>query len=458
MPNCSRRQALGALATAGLGRLAHAADDPWTVVPQLLKRIQAPSLPDRDFAVTRYGAKGDGKTDCSEALRGAIRAANAAGGGRVIVPEGIWLTGAIHLKSNVNLHVAKGATLHFSPDAKQYPIVLTRFEGLECMNYSPFVYAFEQENIAITGGGILDGDASCEHWWPWSGKGHCGTAPGNQRKARAALMDMAERGLPVAERVFGEGGWLRPMFVQPYRCTNVLIEGVTITNSPMYEMHPVLCRNVTVRNVTVSSHGPNNDGCDPESSSEVLIDGCTFDTGDDCIAIKSGRNADGRRLHRPSENIVIQNCTMKDGHGGVTLGSECSGGIRNVYARDCKMDSPNLDRVLRFKDNAMRGGVLEHIYLRDIDAGQVSGPAIEVDLQYEEGPNGPFPPVVRDVEVVNLKVRKCRAAISIRGYKDAPVSDVRLRDCVFEQAAQGNVLENVEGLKLENVTVNGKAL
>ena len=233
---------------------------------------------------------------------------------------------------------------------------------------------------------------------------------------------------------------------------------MTITNSPMYEMHPVLCRNVTVRNVMVSSHGPNNDGCDPESSSEVLIDGCTFDTGDDCIAIKSGRNADGRRLHRPSENIVIQNCTMKDGHGGVTLGSECSGGIRNVYARNCKMDSPNLDRVLRFKDNAMRGGVLEHVYLRDIDAGRVSGPAIEVDLQYEEGPNGPFPPVVRDVEVVNLKVRKCRAAISIRGYKDAPVRDVRLRDCVFEQAAQGNVLENVEGLKLENVTVNGKAL
>ena len=374
------------------------------------------------------------------------------------MPEGAWLTGAIHLKSNVNLHVVKDATVKFSPDPKQYPIVLTRFEGLECMNYSAFVYAFEQQNIAITGEGTLDGQASAEHWWPWGGKRNVASTTGDQRKARAALMEMAEKGVPVEQRVFGDGGFLRPMFVQPYRCSNVLIEGVTIVNSPMYEMHPVLCKNVTVRNVTVSSHGPNNDGCDPESSSGVLIEGCTFDTGDDCIAIKSGRNADGRRLHTPSENIVIRNCTMKDGHGGVTLGSECSGGIRNVYASNCKMDSPHLDRVLRFKNNAMRGGVMEHIYMRDIDAGEVAGAAIEVDLMYEEGPNGPFPPVVRDIEVVNLKVRKCKSAMSIRGYKNAPVRDVRLRDCVFEQAAQPHVLENVEDVKLERVTVNGKAI
>jgi polygalacturonase len=458
MPTCSRREALAALAAGAFGSKAYAADDPWAALPALLKRIQPPKFPDRDFPVTRYGAKPDGKTDGTEAFRNAIAAAAAAGGGRVVVPEGVWLTGSIHLKSNVNLYVAKGATIRFNPDPKLYPIVLTRFEGLECMNYSSFVYALDQQNIAITGGGTLDGQASCDHWWVWSGKRNCGTNPGDQRKARAALMDMAERGVPVDQRKMGEGAWLRPMFVQPYRCANVLIEGVTIVNSPMYEMHPVLCRNVTVRGVTVSSHGPNNDGCDPESSSDVLIDGCTFDTGDDCIAIKSGRNADGRRLHAPSENIIVQNCTMKDGHGGVTLGSECSGGIRNVYARNCRMDSPNLDRVLRFKNNAMRGGVLEHVYLRDIDAGQVAGPAIEVDLQYEEGPNGPYKPIVRDVEVVNLKVRKCRSALSIRGYKDSPVTDIRLRDCTFENAAQPNILENVESLKFDNVTVNGKKL
>lgn len=453
MPYLSRRQALAALAVAHVPRLALASDDPWAAVPAILSRIKPPIFPARDFEITRFGAR---PNDASEGFRRAIDAAAQAGGGRVVVPEGVWLTGAIHLKSGVNLHVAKGATIKFNPDSKLYPIVLTRFEGLECMNYSPFIYALDQRNIAVTGAGTLDGQASCDAWWAWSGKRNCGRPAGTQQKARASLLDMAERGVPVENRVFGDGAWLRPMFVQPYRCTNVLIEGVTIVNSPMYEMHPVLCRNVTVRNVTVSSHGPNNDGCDPESSADVLIEGCTFDTGDDCIAIKSGRNADGRRLHTPSENIVIQNCTMKDGHGGVTLGSECSGNIRNVYARNCKMDSPNLDRVLRFKDNAMRGGILEHVYLRDIDAGQVAGPAIEVDLQYEEGPNGPYKPLVRDIELVNVKVKKCRMPWSLRGYKDAPIQDVRLRDCSFEGAAQTAVAENVEGLKLESVTVNGK--
>ncbi len=458
MPTCSRRQALAALAAVAARSAARAADDPWAALPSLLARIQAPRFASGDFELTRFGAKPDGKTDCTAAFRSAIDAAVKAGGGRVVVPEGVFLTGAIHLKSNINLHVARGATIKFNPDPRQYPNVLTRFEGLECMNYSPLVYAFGQRNVAITGSGTLDGQATCDSWWPWGGKRRCSAEPNDQKKARAALMEMAEKGVPPEKRVFGDGGYLRPMFVQPYNCENVLIEGVTILNSPMYEIHPVLCRNVTVRNVTVSSHGPNNDGCNPESSDGVLIDGCTFDTGDDCIAIKSGRNADGRRIAKPSQNIVVQNCTMKDGHGGVTIGSECSGGVRNVYARNCKMDSPNLDRVLRFKNNAMRGGVIEHIYMRDIDVGQVSGPAIEVDLMYEEGPNGPFKPVVADIEVVNVKVRKCRSAMSIRGYKDAPVRGIRIRDCAFEQATQKDILENVEDVKFERVTVNGKAV
>jgi polygalacturonase len=236
----------------------------------------------------------------------------------------------------------------------------------------------------------------------------------------------------------------------------VQIEDLTIVNSPMYEMHPVLCKNVTVRNVAVSSHGPNNDGCDPESSVDVLIDGCTFDTGDDCIAIKSGRNADGRRLHAPSENLIVQNCTMEDGHGGVTMGSECSGDIRNVFAQDCRMDSPHLERVLRFKDNAMRGGVIEHVYMRNVKCGQVATAAIEVDFAYEEGAQGPFTPVVRNVEVVNLEVKKCAIAWSIRGFKNAPISNIRLKNCTFENAAKPAVTENVQGLTLENVTVNGQ--
>jgi polygalacturonase len=259
----------------------------------------------------------------------------------------------------------------------------------------------------------------------------------------------------VEKRAIGEGGYLRPMFVQPYRCANVLIEGVTMINSPMYEVHPVLCRNVTVRGVKVASHGPNNDGCNPESSTDVLIENCSFDTGDDCIAIKSGRNRDGRRLHAPSENIVVRGCLMKDGHGGVTLGSECSGDIRNVFAEDCRMDSPNLDRVLRVKTNAVRGGTIENIYMRNVKAGQVSGAAVDVDFNYEEGDKGPFQPVVRNIVVENLECRQSRNALALRGFPNAPIVGVTLRHCTFEHAAEPNVTENVRDLVLEDVRING---
>lgn len=213
-------------------------------------------------------------------------------------------TGAIHLKSNVDLHLAADATIKFSPDPKQYlPLVFTRWEGTELMNYSPFIYAFEQENIAVTGEGTLDGQAGLEHWWRWNGRKNWGWKEGepSAAKARNLLHEMAENGTPVSEREFGEGSYLRPQFIQPYRCKNVLIEGITIKNSPMWEVHPVLCTNVTVRKLTINSTGPNNDGCDPESCADVLIEDCSFNTGDDCIAIKSGRNADGRRLHAPSQ-------------------------------------------------------------------------------------------------------------------------------------------------------------
>ena len=358
----------------------------------------------------------------------------------------------------MNLVVQKGATIRFDPNPKLYPMVLTRFEGMECMNYSPFVYALDQQNIAITGGGTLDGQANAENWWPWGGKRRVPN-PTSRTSARPAphWCEMVEKGVPVAERKFGDGGYLRPMFVQPYRCTNVQIQDITITNSPMYEMHPVLCRNVTVRNVTVSSHGPNNDGCDPESSVDVLIDGCTFDTGDDCIAIKSGRNADGRRLHAPSENLIVQNCMMKDGHGGVTMGSECSGGIRNVFAQDCRMDSPNLDRVLRFKNNAIRGGVIEHVYLRNVKCGQVAAAAIDVDFYYEEGREGAVHSGgarCRSGESGSQQVRQ--RVVAARASRTLRSRNVRLKDCTFDNAAKPAVTENVEGLTLENVTVNGK--
>jgi polygalacturonase len=437
---------------------------PWEGVGEILARIKPPVFPDRDFDITRFGAVGDNHSDCTDAFQKAIAACHGAGGGRVVVPDGQFTTGAVHLKSKVNLHLLAGATVRFSRDPGKYPLVFTRWEGVELMNYSPFIYALEQADIAITGEGTIDGNADCEHWWPWKGRAHCGWKQGepDQAKDRNLLFDMAERAAPVAERVFGPGHYLRPQFIQPYRCKNVLIEGVTLKNSPMWQVHPVLCTNVTVRKMTMTGAGanhdaaPNTDGCDPESCTDVLIKDCNFDTGDDCIAIKSGRNADGRRVATPCQNIVIQGCHMKDGHGGVTIGSEISGGVRNVFAENCRMDSPHLDSAVRIKNNAMRGGALENIYIRNIEVGQVSTAGLSIDFYYEEGATGKFTPVVRNVDIRNLATRKAQYALYLRGFAKAPIAGVRLADCDFEGVAHPNLIENVVDLALRNVRINGK--
>jgi polygalacturonase len=455
--NVSRRSFLIASAVVPA---AAAAIPEWNA-DAILARIRPPVFPDRDFDITRFGAAGDGKKNCTEAIAKAIAACTQAGGGRVMVPDGVFLTGAIHLRSNVNLHLADGATLLFSGDPKHYiPLVFTRWESTECMNYSPFLYAFEQTNIAITGKGTLDGQADCEHWWPWTGRTNCGSKAGDptQRQARAALVAMGDKDVPVRERVFGEGRYLRPNFIQPYRSNNVLISEVTIKNSPMWEINPVLCRNVTVRGVTISTHGPNNDGCDPECCTDVLIENCTFDTGDDCIAIKSGRNRDGRRVGTACENLVIRGCTMKDGHGGVSIGSEVSGNVRNVFVENCRMDSHHLDRALRIKSNAQRGGVVENVVFRNVTVGQVAQGIVDIDFNYEEGPKGEFQPTVRNIAVQNVTCKKSKYALYLRGFESSPIHDVRLSHCVFENVEKPNMIEHVEGLRVEDVTVNGQPL
>ena len=443
---------------AGAGRplarvLGDEPADPWAGLPAILARIQAPTFPDRDFVITKFGARADGAGDASGALRSAIAACHQAGGGRVVVPAGDFATGPITLLGNVNLHLEKGATLRFSTDPRRYlPVVLTRWEGVEVMNYSPLVYALDQENIAITGEGTLDGQGDREHWWPWKAPG----GPESQKPDRDALFAQAEQGVPVAQRVYGGGHYLRPQFIEPYRCKNVLIEGVTIRNSPMWVIHPVLSQNVTVRGVKVVSPGPNNDGCDPESSQDVLIEDTLFDTGDDCIAIKSGRNADGRRLNVPSERIVVRGCEMRKGHGGVTIGSEVSGSVRQVYAERCRMSSPDLERGLRLKTNAMRGGVIEDVFARDITIGQV-GAAIEIDMLYEEGLNGPFTPVVRNVRVERMTVERAQYALNVRGQERSPVRGLFVGESVFRSVSRGNRLLGLQDLVLRNVTIEPSA-
>jgi len=421
----------------------------WDAVPGILTRIKAPQFPARDFPITQYGAVAGG-ADCTAAIAQAIAAANAAGGGRVVVPAGEFHTAAIHLKSNVNLHVGAGATLKFIFDPAKYPLVFTRWEGTECMNYSALIYAFEQENIAVTGAGTLDGGATWDTWWAWNDKKK---GPTKQRPARDRLVEMGEANVPVAQRVFGDGAFLRPNFIQTYRCKNILIEDVSIVRSPMWEIHPVLSANVTVRGVKISTHGPNNDGCDPESSRDVLIENCIFDTGDDCIAIKSGRNNDGRRVAAASENLIIRNCTMKDGHGGVVIGSEISGSCRNVFVEDCTMDSPNLDRALRFKSNAQRGGILENVFMRRVKIGRVAEAILTIDFVYEEGAKGPFPPTVRNVALEQVTSTSSPRVLWIAGFPAAKIDDIRFTDCTFKGVESAETVSFAGGISFRNVTI-----
>jgi polygalacturonase len=424
----------------------------WQSVPAILARIKAPKFPARDFNITAYGAVADGQSDSTEAIRRSIEACHNAGGGRVVVPAGIFSTGAIQLKSNVNLYLSEGATLKFSTDTEKYlPAVYTRFEGTECMNYSPFIYAFEQENIAITGSGTLDGSASDANWWAWARRRGSDEAPA--RSSVRKLLDYGERGVPVKDRVFGKGEYLRPNFIQPYRSRNILIEGIHIINSPMWEIHPVLSTNITVRGVKIDSHGPNNDGCDPESSRDVLIEDCIFDTGDDCIAIKSGRDNDGRRVNVPSENIIVRNSTMKDGHGGVVMGSECSGGIRNVFIENCHMDSPNLERALRFKSNARRGGFAENVFMRNVDVGQVKEAILTIDFLYETGPNGPYKPIVRNVTLENVRSTASPRVMWIASFPGAVIDDVRFVDCIFRGVQTSEVMDASGSILFKNVKI-----
>jgi len=421
------------LAVLAVSPLSRAAAPEWQTVPGILARIVAPQFPARDFDITKFGAVGDGQTDCTAAITKAIDACAEAGGGRVVVPAGEFLTGAIHLKSNVDLHLAAtNSILKFSTDPKNYlPAVFTRFEGIECWNYSPLIFAVGQKNFAITGAGTLDGQADDSNWLAW--KGRKGGGAGTQTAARKRLDQMNNDGVPVDQRCFGEGDFLRPPFVEFSLCRNILIEGVKIRRSPMWEIHPLLCTNVIVRGVDIMSHGANNDGCDPESCCDVLIEKCIFDTGDDCIAIKSGRNADGRRVGVPSQNIIIRDCTMRDGHGGTTIGSEISGGCRNVFVENCEMDSPELTCALRLKSNAMRGGVLENIFMRNINVGLVKDSVLQIDFLYEEGANGEQKPVAKNVVMENIKVAQTPRVLNVKGFPAASISGVRIYNSTFKQ-------------------------
>lgn len=442
------------------------AQQEWQLADKILSEITPPKFPDKEFNLLNYGSSDEIKKDIKNAINKAIEDCSSKGGGKVIVPKGEYYCGGpINLKSNVNLFLEDGTIIKFSTNPDDYlPVVFTRWEGVELYNYSPLVYAYGQENIAITGKGTLDGQANSSNWWRWNGNKKYGWEPGmpSQRDSisRPRLMKMNNDGVPFEKRIFGKGFYLRPNFVQFIKCKNILLEDITITNSPMWIIHPILSENITIRNVKTISEGPNTDGIDPESCKNVLIDNSYFDNGDDCIAIKSGRNLDGRRINVPSENIIVRNSVMKDGHGGVSIGSEVSGGCRNVFIENCKMDSPNLDRALRIKSNSYRGGVVENIFMRNVEVGEVSNAVVLLDMLYDpsEGKDGKFHPVFRNIKVEKVNSKKSDYALQFIGIKESPIQNVEIIDCNFDGVAKENFIQNVENLKLINVTINSKKI
>ncbi|NWK94598.1 glycoside hydrolase [Sphingobium lactosutens] len=426
----------------------------------IANQIQPPRIPRRRFPLARFGGVGDGKTDNSAAIAQAIEACRMAGGGRIILPKGVVLSGPIRLHSQMELHVPAGTRLKFIPDADRYlPPVHSRWEGVELMGYHPLIYAFDEQDVAVTGKGVIDGSADDRTWWPWKGPwaDRYGDTPAAERQAadRARLFEMAENNVPIEQRIFGAGGRLRPPLFQPYRCTRVKMEGVTVTASPFWLLHPVECRDVIFRHVTCTSHGPNNDGIDPESCAGVLIEHCIFDTGDDCIAIKAGRNADGRRLAKPCENIVVRHCLMKDGHAGVAIGSELTAGVRHVFVHDCRMDSPALTRALIIKSNSFRGGRVEDVHLRRIEAGRIDKAFVQIWMLYEEGDGGAYPPSVERVSVSDCTVASTGRLLVVRGLPHAPIRDLRLERIRVGRELKPSVAIDVNPLVVEDVVVGG---
>ena len=327
------------------------------------------------------------------------------------------------------------------------------------------IYANGAENIAITGQGSLNGGADPSNGWTWKGRPEYG-----QKKNMPSQLDSMSRPrldsfnvqqVPAEERVFGPDTYLRPQFINMINSRNILIENITIINAPFWLIHPVLSQNITIRRVTMASHGPNNDGCDPESCKDVLIEDCFFDTGDDCIALKSGRNEDGRRINVPCENIIIRNCTMHDGHGGIVIGSEISGGCRNVFVENCTMDSPNLDRAVRIKTNTVRGGVVQDIFIRNLTIRTIKEAVLKIHCFYHEKNEGTgvHYPEISNIYLENITSNSSRYGVYLNGLElSESIHDIYLVNCTFKGVKEGNIIKNVSNLNFINSFMNGVPL
>ena len=418
----------------------------WDDVPGILARIVAPQFAARDFVVSDYGAVADGKTDCYPAFAAAIAACSKAGGGRVVAPAAnasYLVNGPIHLLSDVNLYVEEGAEILFGTNPSDYlPAVLIRYQGVRCYNYSPLIYAYQQTNIAITGGGRLNGHARA--WLEWE---HLANPDW------ALLLKMVADGVPVAQRVFGDGHHLRLTMFEPYECTGVLVQGVTFIGSPFWTLHPTLCTNVTIQNVTVLPGESNDDGCDPDSCTDVLIEGSTFTTNDDNISIKAGYGADAQGLS-PCRNIVVQNCRMVSTEwGGITIGSQTGSIVQDVFVENCQVGK--CSSAFYIKSSSASGGGVKSVFVRSCSAAACNV-LLNLETNYDFS-HGDSPPLFNDINLENVSCETAKVfAFSIEGDSRNPILYVSLTDLAIGSAGSVAEVGNALFVTSSNVTVAGK--
>ena len=410
------------------------------------ERFSVPSFRAQRFSITDYGARPVAGYNNRQAIQSAIDACNNKGGGIVVIPEGRWMTSFLTLHSHVNLHLQEGAELIFSDSIALYAVpTFTRWEGIECMNYHPLIYARDAEDIAITGRGKISGNG--KKWW-WMKK--------VQIKTLSELYDQVQAGVPPEERnclAYEGGSLLRPSLIQMVNCRNVLIDSIEVVSGPMWTLHFVYCENVIARNIRVITTGPNNDGITPDASRKVLIDNCYFSTGDDCIVIKSGLNEDGWRVGKASERIVIRDCYTEKGHGGVVVGSEMSGDVRNVYARDC--DFRHTQTGLRIKSLPGRGGVVENLWFENIRMDSIEKDAIRINMNYGAGsipPRNRKPPLFRNFFFDNITSVYAHHSIMATGLAGQKIENLIFRNLRMKDR-KGSLLTHVRGCLFDSVHI-----
>lgn len=416
--------------------------------PELI--IQEPLFPDRICSIADFGGESDGKTMNTEAFRMAIESCSDAGGGKVIVPPGIWLTGPIRLKSNIELRVERDATILFSTRLADYlPVVFSRFEGIEYYNYAPPIYARDASNIAITGAGTINGQGDV-NWWKIFTK----ATP----KSINRLYAMGDNDVPVEERIFGsEAQGLRPSFIQCINCHNVLIEDVRLINGPMWTIHPVYSDNIIIRGVDIATApGPSTDGIVIDSSSHVLIENSSLSTGDDAIVLKSGRDKEGMRIGKPTENIVIRNCTVRESHGAVAIGSEMSGDVRNVLASDIAIEKSQYG--FRIKATQGRGGIVENIWAENFAMKNISIEAVQITTAYGAsfGVSAADPPIFRNIHLKSISAKKTPRGINIDGLPEQPIYDISLEDISIAAAKSGMEIQDTSDIRIKNARLTLK--